>query len=400
LYLFYHDGFVLGGHTVYLPKLLTGLQPSEYMLIYSGSESAKQYIKESGIPESARKEFDIYGIDYFADRIANLSRAPKILRTVLLKSLWFLKPFIHYYTSIKVGHFLKALKISQYKKLVVNSGGYFGSMISRTFLKQAGLPCTYLIHNHIPEFSLSNKKLLGTVSDYVNHWIVGSKVIRDQLIEYCSINEQDISLVHYGFKPAFYPDSETRKRARFKLNIPDDTFVVLHPSVFEKRKGHYYTIRAFSELLSQKPNSRLILAGGEGHDREYVIKLVSKYKINDYVILSGFYSPFEELLSAADVLCLPSQNYDTTPGVIILALSCKVPVLTTDRKDFEGILFDEKNALLVPIGDYQLISEKLLKLENDEYDRASLVNLGYETYQKFFLEENMIEEIVKVIKTV
>ena len=51
LYLFYHDDFVLGGNTVYLPKLLAGLPPAEYMLIHSGSTSVKQYIRNSGIPE-------------------------------------------------------------------------------------------------------------------------------------------------------------------------------------------------------------------------------------------------------------------------------------------------------------------------------------------------------------
>jgi glycosyltransferase involved in cell wall biosynthesis len=398
MYLFYHDGFVLGGHTVYLPKLLAGLPPTEYMLIYSGSTSVKQYLRNSGIPESARSEFNIYGYDCIRYIVENLSWVPTIVRRILGKCLFFLKPFFDYYTFKRVGHILNSLNLERYQKLIVNSGGYFGSAVSRCFLKHAGLPCTYIIHNHIPESSISNKKLLETVSNYVNRWIVGSNVIKEQLIEYCSVKKENISLVHYGFQPEFFPDFESKKKARCKLNIPDDSFVVLHPSVFEKRKGHYYTIRAFSELLSQKPNSILILAGGEGYDREYVIKLVDKYNIKEYVLFSGFYSPFEELLSVADVLCLPTQNYDTTPSVIILALACKVPIITTKRKDFDGILLDGKNSLLVPIDNYQLITENLTKLADDEFDKEGLVESGFEIYQKFFMEKKMILDTIKVIK--
>ena len=157
MYLFYHDDFVLGGNTVYLPKLLAGLPPAEYMLIHSGSTSVKQYIRNSGIPESARSEFNIYGYDCISDIVANLSWVPTIVRRILLKCLFFLKPFFVYYTFKRVGHFLNSLNLERYQKLVVNSGGYFGSAVSRCFLRHAGLPCIYIIHNHIPESSLSNK---------------------------------------------------------------------------------------------------------------------------------------------------------------------------------------------------------------------------------------------------
>ena len=102
MYLFYHDGFVLGGNTVYLPKLLAGLPPAEYMLIYSGSTRVKQYISNSGIPESARSEFNIYGYDCIDDIVANLSWVPTIVRRMLLKYLFFLKPFFDYYTFKRV----------------------------------------------------------------------------------------------------------------------------------------------------------------------------------------------------------------------------------------------------------------------------------------------------------
>jgi glycosyltransferase involved in cell wall biosynthesis len=206
--------------------------------------------------------------------------------------------------------------------------------------------------------------------------------------------------VHYGVKPRFFPDEKLRSRTRKKLKISEDAFVVLHPSVFEKRKGHYYTIRAFSELLSKHPSAKLILAGNDGFYFEHVTTLIRKYKISDSVLLPGFYSPFEELLSVVDVLCLPSQEYDTTPYVILLALACKIPVITTDREDFADILFDGYNALLVPTGNYESISTKLIDLAEGKVDIEELTKNGVETYQRLFREESMVSEKVKIIRTI
>ena len=194
MYLIYHDGFVLGGHTVYLPKLLNGFKPTEYFLVYNGSESVKQYI-ENLVPKQSRKELKFYGFEFVEYYVSHLIWVPKFIRKAIIAFAWCLRPIFSLYLSIVIVSCLKSIKLYRFKKIVINSGGYFGTSISRCFLRRTLLPSTYIVHNYIPELSLKNKKLLKTISRYVNHWIVGSKGIQKQLIQTCEVQKNNISLI-------------------------------------------------------------------------------------------------------------------------------------------------------------------------------------------------------------
>jgi glycosyltransferase involved in cell wall biosynthesis len=84
--------------------------------------------------------------------------------------------------------------------------------------------------------------------------------------------------------------------------------------------------------------------------------------------------------------------------VILLALACGVPVLTTRREDWEGFLFDEYNALLVTTGEYKAITEKMLKIHKNAWLRNKIVENGLRTYDKYFSEEKMANDTIRLFK--
>ena len=72
--------------------------------------------------------------------------------------------------------------------------------------------------------------------------------------------------------------------------------------------------------------------------------------------------------------------------------------MTTKRDDFENILIDEYNSLLVPTGDYQTIAEKFSKLYVDISLKAKLIENGFDSHNNYFSEEKMIDDTIELIQ--
>ena len=396
--LFYHENFTLGGDTDYLIALLSRIPQDEFMLIYGGSSSVEKHISNSGLRTSSLRRFKSYSYSFFIHAVRKRLYIPRPIRVGLYAPIIIIKPVLDLILRIRLRKLLQSLDMEGFSRIIINSGGFYGTDCSRLILRYVNGKCTYIIHNHIPLGVTKNQKRFDAIGKHVEDWIVGSRVIKKNLIEECGVDKNHVHYVPYGVAPKIGRLDVNRAKVRASIGLAEDAYTILHPSVFEKRKGHYYTLHAFRDFKQTVPGAKLLLAGSDGSHRENVKRLVRKLNIEDDVIFTGFYSPIEELIVSADLLCLPSQAYDTTPLVILLALACGVPTLTTLREDWEGFLFDEYNALLVKTSDYNAITEKMLNIYKNEPLRNNIVENGFRTYDKYFKEAKMVNDTIKVLR--
>jgi phosphatidylinositol alpha-1,6-mannosyltransferase len=97
----------------------------------------------------------------------------------------------------------------------------------------------------------------------------------------------------------------------------------------EQYKGHDQVIKVISRLKSKFPDIRYILAGQYDHKEEIRIqKLISEYKVDQEVILTGFIGENElsEYFLLADLFVLPSKK-EGFGIVFIEAMACGLPVI-------------------------------------------------------------------------
>lgn len=392
--LFFHNNFILGGDTFYLAKVLKRLSPDDFVLIYGSSEPVTKYIGSLGLKPSSLVNFNSYCGQYFDNSINN---AKAVIRLPLRLLIRLLRPFLAVLLLIRLKMRLSSIDSRQFNRIVINAGSFDGSLCSQMFLKLIGRKCTYILHNHIPGDIISYPDKFIAIARHVDEWIVGSKVIKEQLIGGCGVPEERIHFIPYGMDPSVILSGIDCSAVRRKLGVSEKTYLILHPSVFEKRKGHYYTISAFRDFNNKVTDSRLVLAGSGGADERDIRKMINELGIENAVIFTGFYSPVEELIRTCDLLCLPSQEYDTTSFVILLALACGTPVLTTQRRDFDGFLKDEYNALLVEKGDYKMITDKILRLFKDNSLRDTLIKNGLTAHHDYFSEERMAGDTISLL---
>jgi len=118
--------------------------------------------------------------------------------------------------------------------------------------------------------------------------------------------------------------------SRYQLNGNQPViFTLSRLASTEQYKGHDQVIKVIGKLKNEFPGIRYILAGAHDQNEEIRIqKLISDYKVEEQVILTGFIDETElpDHFLLADLFVLPSKK-EGFGIVFIEALACGLPVV-------------------------------------------------------------------------
>ena len=138
-------------------------------------------------------------------------------------------------------------------------------------------------------------------------------------------------------------------------------------------KGVMDLVRATAQV-AQSLDVELVLAGSLD-DRQYVSQLKNESAslgISDIVYFRGLLDEQElrKELSRAAVLVLPSYQ-ETAPMVIVEAMAAGLPVIASDIGGVSYLVKDGKTGFLIPSGDVNALSGRLMTLLSDRSLRQS-----------------------------
>lgn len=111
-------------------------------------------------------------------------------------------------------------------------------------------------------------------------------------------------------------------------------------------KGQWHLVKAFYLLKNKNPNIKLIILG-DGPYRKRLENLIDLFGIKDEVLLPGFVDNPHGVLKKCDVFVL-SSLYEGLPYVLIEAMVCKIPIISTDCKYGPREIIDENRDYDVP----------------------------------------------------
>jgi glycosyltransferase involved in cell wall biosynthesis len=139
---------------------------------------------------------------------------------------------------------------------------------------------------------------------------------------------------------------------------PGSTPVILAVGRLTEQKDFASLLRAFAEVRAHREVRLVIL--GEGRLRAELLALAKTLGIQADVDMPGFVeNPFQYMARAA-VLVL-SSHYEGLPGVLIQAMACGCPVVSTDCPGgSREILAGGKYGALVPVGDTSGMAQAIL----------------------------------------
>lgn len=144
----------------------------------------------------------------------------------------------------------------------------------------------------------------------------------------------------------------------------NDTPIVLGAGRLSYQKDFKTLIKAIDEIQDSIP-CRLVIIG-EGPDREDLEALIVERNLQDVVSLPGYKENPFAYMARSDVFVL-SSRWEGTANVLLEAMACGTPVVTTDCGTAE-IIGDGERGPVVPIGDERALAEAISKTVADPID--------------------------------
>ena len=169
--------------------------------------------------------------------------------------------------------------------------------------------------------------------------LISNSSLGQKLLEDCGFSAQRMLVIRNGIDTeAFYSDPAGGRRVRREWNVAAETRVVGIVGRVATEKGHDVFLKAAAGVLRQGA-AMVFVCVGEGAPA-YVAelqRLAQELGITKHIIWAGLRNNMREVYNALDVCCSAS-HYEGFPNVLLEAMACGVPCVSTDVGDVRAIL--------------------------------------------------------------
>jgi len=249
----------------------------------------------------------------------------------------------------------KRVIIEKRARLIHAHFGHFGLDVLPV-ARSLGVPLMVTFHGFDASSLLADDRYtrqLRTLFDYA-HALTVSKNMAERLAPY-GLRDGRYTVHYIGVPVEEFKFVERRPVAvRMEKGEP---LTFLQVSNFVEKKGHRYTVEAFSRYLRDRPGDRLVLAG-DGPLRRETENLCAAAGVGDRVVFAGrlVKSQVTDLMRSADVFVHHSVtgadgDMEGIPTVIMEAMSTGLVVVSTKHSGIpelvehgvDGLLVDERD---------------------------------------------------------
>lgn len=148
-------------------------------------------------------------------------------------------------------------------------------------------------------------------------------------------------------------------------------------------KGFDNLIPLIKPILKSFPEWQLKIAGGGDNGLEFLTDIVKKNDLENQIVFTGFVNNISELMQQYAIFILPSR-YEGLPMVLLEAMSQGMACISYDCKTGPSdIITNNVNGLLIEDQNQEEMSEKLIKLIEDELLRDELAKNGVKSLERY-----------------
>jgi len=278
-------------------------------------------------------------------------KGPKIKKVIYadIPNMRILRDFFRLFKGITLGKKYKANLVISYYLVPHGIIGYYVSRVigAKCCISIIGDLLYHLNASFIGGFYL---RVLRN-SDFIT--VTGEKSKR--ILVENGVSEERISILPNVINMGEYgPDSSVKKEYDIAF-IGRLTYV--------KRLDIFF--RVISEVVKEIPKIRVAMIG-DGEDIDKSKSLVKELNLENNVEFLGFREDIKMLLNKTKVLLLTSES-EGMPSVIIEAMACGVPVISSDVGDIGDIVEDDLNGSLVEkFDDVISYRNRIIKILSDK----------------------------------
>lgn len=284
---------------------------------------------------------------------------------------------------------LSALQIRSYCKRenvnVIHTHTSHAHMIGLMAVK--GLSWCKLVVSRRVDFHVNNffsrKIKYGSSVDKI---IAVSDAVRRILIE-DGIDPSRVITVRSGFITGEFCHDDNEYNLRDELGISSETVVIISVAALAPHKSHNDLIKAAHLVVAEHPDVKFLIAG-DGELKDAIEKNIISLNLQNSVILLGFIKDIAQVYRTGTIFAMTSREEGLGTSILD-AMYFGLPIVATSAGGIPEIVRDEVNGLIVPVGDYMHMAEKLNYLIEHPVLRAKMGARSRE-----ILEDNRIEKTI------
>lgn len=181
-------------------------------------------------------------------------------------------------------------------------------------------------------------------------------------------------------------------------DLPTGIPVVMLASRMLWDKGVGEFVQAANEMKIRGITARFVLVGEPDADNlsSISIEQLNEWHRTGVVEWWGYRSNMPKVLSESTIVCLPSYYGEGIPKVLIEAMACGRPIVTTDMPGCKDLVIDQKNGLLVKPKDFIGLAESFSALLLDRPLSQRMGIEGRRIAEKEFSLKRITDETLAV----
>lgn len=228
-----------------------------------------------------------------------------------------------------------------------------------------------------------HKWIVSKIYSRAKYIVAISEGVKRDLEDNFNVNSKKIRVIH---NPVDIPMVE---KMRSEMVVQNNFPTIVTAGRLENQKGQWHLIRAFRKVVEHYPGARLLILG-EGSLKGRLETLVNDLDLRENVQFLGFQSNPYKYFNNAHLFVLTSL-YEGFGNVILEAMACGIPVISTDCKSGPREIIAPNTSYDIELTDYEICKYGILT-----------PNLGYENFnsdQKLTLsEESLSKSILKLLQ--
>jgi glycosyltransferase involved in cell wall biosynthesis len=291
-----------------------------------------------------------------------VDRAWKLLLFVLQVRYVFLA-----WNTITLWRFLRRQGVDI---LHVNNGGYPAAYSCNAAVVAARLlgirRIVYVVNNIAQSYRSplrwTDYPIDRIVAAGVTMFVTGSKPAAAAVRKVLRIPAGRVRTIHNGV--ARRSLHECREALLERLGVPDGRPLLAMVAVVERRKGHAVIVEAMRILRDQLGPSEMpiLLIEGVGSKAGELRAAIREHALEDCVRYVGAEKHVFDLLSAVDVVVLPSISHEDFPNVTLEAMSLGKPVIASRLAGLPEQIVEMESGILVTPGDPTELADAVRRL--------------------------------------
>ncbi len=198
---------------------------------------------------------------------------------------------------------------------------------------------------------------------------------------------QRVSVIYNGIDlDAFFMVDASQFRKRFQL---ENKFVIGQVGQIHPLKGQEYLILALKELSKSFPQIHCLIVGTPTEYQKELEEMVHRLRMDSYVSFTGWQGDIREVMSALDILVVPSHT-EGFGRVLIEGMACERPIVAFSVDAIPEVIASGETGLLVEKGDVHGLVSSMHTLITDKALRMKLAKQGNESVRRRYnIKENV-----------